>query len=136
MKSKRLLLVFLCFFTNFVQAKHPQCAGNPEPDKCEKRWDEMSKETPEQKQQRINSLEKSRADSMAAAAATPTRLEKASLPEPKIGMSTSDALGTYLGNPTKINKTTTAGLVKEQWVYEKSGHYLYFTNGVLVAIQE
>ena len=38
------------------------------------------------------------------------------------------------GSPRDINKTITATKVSEQWVYS-SGNYLYFTNGILDAIQ-
>ncbi|WP_294593350.1 hypothetical protein [uncultured Rikenella sp.] len=41
---------------------------------------------------------------------------------------------TAWGKPFRINRTTVAGLVSEQWVY--GGHnYLYFENGILVSIQ-
>ena len=39
-----------------------------------------------------------------------------------------------IGNPTRINRTTTAVTIYEQWVY--SGRYLYFENGKLVTIQD
>lgn len=39
-----------------------------------------------------------------------------------------------LGQPQRINKTTTAIMIREQWVY--SSKYLYFENGILVTIQE
>lgn len=39
-----------------------------------------------------------------------------------------------LGEPRRINKTTTATSISEQWVYY--GKYLYFENGELVTIQE
>ena len=38
------------------------------------------------------------------------------------------------GEPASINRTTTALVKSEQWVYS-SGSYLYFEDGVLVAIQ-
>lgn len=39
-----------------------------------------------------------------------------------------------LGHPTRINRTVTATMVHEQWVY--SSKYLYFDNDKLVAIQD
>ena len=39
-----------------------------------------------------------------------------------------------LGTPRRINRTTTAYMIYEQWVY--SGKYLYFENGKLVTIQD
>ena len=50
----------------------------------------------------------------------------------QIGM-TSEMCKMSWGSPEKINRTTTAGKSSEQWVY--SNNYLYFENGVLVAIQ-
>lgn len=50
-----------------------------------------------------------------------------------IGM-TKDQCIEALGHPTRINRTTTALRVSEQWVY--SSRYLYFENGVLVTIQD
>jgi hypothetical protein len=50
-----------------------------------------------------------------------------------IGMSPDQVLASSWGKPRKINTTTTAQGERQQWVY--SGGYLYFTNGVLTAIQ-
>lgn len=50
-----------------------------------------------------------------------------------IGM-TKDQCIEALGHPSRINRTTTAARVSEQWVY--SSRYLYFDNGVLVTIQD
>lgn len=50
-----------------------------------------------------------------------------------IGM-TKDQCIEALGHPTRINRTTTASRVSEQWVYSR--RYLYFENGVLVTIQD
>lgn len=51
-----------------------------------------------------------------------------------IGMSQADVLASSWGRPEKVNRTTTATRVREQWVYG-SGGYLYFDDGVLTAIQ-
>lgn len=54
--------------------------------------------------------------------------------EPKIGMTKTEAENSTWGKPKKINKTTTAYGVHEQWVY--SGYkYLYFDDGILTSIQ-
>ena len=50
-----------------------------------------------------------------------------------IGMTDQDALDSSWGKPRKINRTTNAYGVSEQWVYD--GGYLYFKNGILTSIQ-
>ena len=50
-----------------------------------------------------------------------------------IGMNAQDVRDSSWGKPRSINRTSTANGVSEQWVY--NGNYLYFTNGVLTAIQ-
>ena len=50
-----------------------------------------------------------------------------------IGMTKQQCIDA-IGNPTRINRTTTAVTIYEQWVY--SGRYLYFENGKLVTIQD
>ncbi len=51
-----------------------------------------------------------------------------------IGMVPADALASSWGKPKKVNRTTRASGVREQWVYG-NGNYLYFDNGVLTSIQ-
>lgn len=54
---------------------------------------------------------------------------------PHIGMTRAELEESSWGRPTKINKTTTAYSVREQWCY--SGYrYVYLENGVVVSIQE
>ena len=53
--------------------------------------------------------------------------------KPKIGMTKAEAFKTWC-EPWTVNTTETAGGTREQWVYKDRG-YLYFENGVLVAIQ-
>jgi hypothetical protein len=61
------------------------------------------------------------------------RLSK--LPGASIGMSAKTvAEKSSWGKPDKINRMTTARGTSEQWVYDNGG-YLYFTNGVLTAVQ-
>lgn len=50
-----------------------------------------------------------------------------------IGMSEQQALDSSWGRPERVNRTTTAYGTREQWVYGRN--YLYFTDGVLTAIQ-
>ncbi len=65
----------------------------------------------------------------------PPQSTKYKPPNPFVGMSNSDAVGSSWGHPSKINRTTTAAGVSEQWVYDEVG-YLYFKNGKLTAIQD
>lgn len=52
----------------------------------------------------------------------------------RIGMTAQMAVECGWGKPETINRTTTARGTTEQWVYD--GAYLYFTNGVLTAVQD
>ncbi|WP_062231516.1 hypothetical protein [Fictibacillus sp. FJAT-27399] len=61
--------------------------------------------------------------------------EEAAKPLPTIGMTKKEVLNSKWGQPTDVNKTTTANSVTEQWVYP-GYKYLYFEDGVLTAIQE
>lgn len=56
---------------------------------------------------------------------------------PRVGMTSDEvlALAWPWGKPEKVNTTTTAHAVREQWVYG-AGRYLYFIDGVLTSIQE
>jgi len=54
---------------------------------------------------------------------------------PQIGMTPEQVINeTYLGQPDTVNRTVTAAGSREQWVY-RTGHYLYFEGGRLVAMQ-
>jgi len=54
--------------------------------------------------------------------------------KPSIGMNKAQVEDSSWGKPKDINTTTTAYGTREQWVYENF-NYLYFENGILVAIQ-
>lgn len=54
---------------------------------------------------------------------------------PKIGMTREEVIITKWGRPNKVNKTTTANGVSEQWVYG-SNRYVYLDNGIVTAIQD
>lgn len=51
-----------------------------------------------------------------------------------IGMTAERVIQSKWGRPEKVNRTTTANKVREQWVYGGS-NYLYFTDGILTSIQ-
>lgn len=55
--------------------------------------------------------------------------------KPSIGMSRYGVVLSSWGKPSKINKTTTANGVKEQWVYSIN-KYIYLENDKVTAIQE
>lgn len=55
--------------------------------------------------------------------------------EPKIGMTADEIKASNWGNPEKINKTTYAWGVTEQWCYPNY-KYIYFEDGIVTAIQE
>lgn len=75
-----------------------------------------------------NELSKYRASARAAAEAQRQK------PGVSIGMTTQQvAEQTSWGRPNKVNRTTTANGVDEQWVY--NGGYLYFHNGILRSVQ-
>ena len=52
-----------------------------------------------------------------------------------IGMTANEVENSQWGTPNKVNRTTTANSVSEQWVYG-SGRYVYIDNGIVSAIQE
>lgn len=54
--------------------------------------------------------------------------------DPKVGMTESEVYASTWGSPKKRNKTTTTYGTREQWVYNDG--YIYFENGIVVAIQE
>jgi len=55
--------------------------------------------------------------------------------EPAIGMTEAQVRNSTWGSPEKINRTTTANRVSEQWVY--AGYrYIYFDDGIVTAIQD
>jgi hypothetical protein len=61
---------------------------------------------------------------------------RAALPDPRIGMTMKQVVDrTNWGEPDDVNSVTTANGHAEQWVYGTHGHYLYFRNGRLTAIQ-
>lgn len=59
-----------------------------------------------------------------------------SLPtKPSIGMTADEVRKSTWGNPSKINKTTIAYGVREQWIYSLN-RYIYLEDGIVTAIQE
>ena len=65
--------------------------------------------------------------------------QRSSRPEPKIGMTKTEAEKLTWGEPDKINTTTTASNEFEQWIYRTyytGSKYLHFTNGRLTSISK
>jgi hypothetical protein len=62
------------------------------------------------------------------------RANCARLGEPKLGMTTAEAEKTCWAKPLTINRVDVANHIREQHVYGR-GRYLYFENGILVAIE-
>lgn len=58
----------------------------------------------------------------------------ARLGEPKLGMTAAEAETTCWAKPLAVNRLNVANHIREQHVYGK-GRYLYFENGILVAIE-
>ena len=87
----------------------------------------------------VSAAIKARAGRIAAAwQAERAAVEKADLAKRRkegvsVGMSREEVLQSSWGKPRSINRTTRASGTDEQWVY--GGGYLYFTDGVLRAIQ-
>ena len=52
-----------------------------------------------------------------------------------IGMTREEVLKSNWGRPEHINRTSTATMESEQWVYPDGAGYLYFEHGVLTAVQ-
>lgn len=52
----------------------------------------------------------------------------------RVGQTEGDVLAYGWGRPDKVNRTTNAYGVREQWVYDNK--YLYFENGILTSIQD
>lgn len=55
-----------------------------------------------------------------------------------VGMTAEDVVRSW-GRPEKINRTMTARVTREQWVYRRGGigndQYVYLENGVVVTLQ-
>ncbi len=78
-------------------------------------------------------IEKERKEEAAKEQAERDRLSK--LPGVRIGMTSVEVrTRTNWGAPRSVNRTTTAYGTREQWVYW-GNNYLYFTNGILTAVQ-
>ena len=55
---------------------------------------------------------------------------------PSVGMTEEQVRESTWGEPEKINRTTTASGVEEQWCYTSPRRYVYLRDGVVTAIQE
>lgn len=70
-------------------------------------------------------------------AAAKEKAAQATKKEPRVGMTKAEAEKSTWGYPDKINTTTTASNVFEQWVYRtpySGSKYLHFTNGRISSI--
>lgn len=54
---------------------------------------------------------------------------------PRIGLTAQQVVDEWWGPPASINRTVTARGTSEQWVYQDRA-YLYFTDGILTAVQD
>lgn len=135
MRTHKLIVATIAFASMQSFAGYPQCAGSYEPEKCNRMHDELSKESPSQRAERIKKASDSKAATDKAVEKQPKYRHVQSTEKPRIGMTANDAADSSWGRPKDINTTTTATQVRQQWVYE-GRRYLYFTNGLLTTIQE
>lgn len=141
MRFFTLAIAATAFIACPAWAKHPQCAGNPEPEQCEKMRNELDNETPAQKKERLNKVAVARAYAIKIATKSDpeaAKQEQALKAQKKkrgvhIGMSQQDALDSSWGRPRSKNRTTNANGTTEQWVYD--GGFLYFDGDTLTTIQ-
>jgi hypothetical protein len=54
--------------------------------------------------------------------------------DPKIGMTTKEVTATCWGKPQHVNRTATANVISDQFVYG-NGRYVYLENGIVRSIQ-
>lgn len=52
-----------------------------------------------------------------------------------IGMTALEVEESTWAEPDSINKTVTADIIREQWIY-RNGQYLYFEDGILMSFQD
>jgi hypothetical protein len=54
--------------------------------------------------------------------------------DPHIGMTAKQVEATCWGKPDRVNRTQTAGVISDQYVYD-NGRYVYLRNGIVTSIQ-
>lgn len=75
-------------------------------------------------------------EALAKSACAPEEFNKTALEDKLLIGMKSDCVRLTWGYPNKVNRTTTANGVSEQWIYYRNGtFYLYMKNGVLTAAQ-
>lgn len=92
--------------------------------------EERDKSNKERKQMISELQENAKAKAIASG-----KYRKETKTEPLIGMTSEEVIASTWGKPDRINKTTYAWGVTEQWCY-KDNRYVYLENGSVVAIQE
>jgi hypothetical protein len=55
-------------------------------------------------------------------------------PRTRIGMTAKQVEATCWGKPEHVNRTQTAGVISDQYVYS-NGRYVYLHNGIVTSIQ-
>ena len=135
MRTHKLILISIAFASMQSMAGYPQCAGSYEPEKCNRLYEELSKESPLQRAERIKRAADNKSATDKAVEKQPKYRHVQSTEKPRIGMTAIDAADSSWGRPKDINTTTTATQIRQQWVYG-GRRCLYFTNGLLTTIQE
>ncbi len=98
--------------------------------------DILAKENGERQAVELEALRKQRQDDLQKTREEQARRAEIAKPFPRIGMRKIQVLNrTNWGKPNDINRTITAGTIREQWIYG-NGRYLYFANDILIAIQD
>lgn len=124
--------IFAVTISISANAGSAACIGNPDPVACEAFEAKLALETPTQKADRAHRLEKSR--QLANAQVLKQAAVKAKDRGVSISMSQSEVRASSWGLPQRVNRTTTASGVTEQWVYGNR-NYLYFRDDKLTSIQ-
>ncbi|OIJ22027.1 hypothetical protein BKP45_04945 [Anaerobacillus alkalidiazotrophicus] len=88
-------------------------------------WNELHKE--ERDYQKMVSVQSKRDER--------ERIVEANKPLPKVGMTSNEVLESRWGKPEKVNRTTTANRVREQWAYPNF-KYIYLEDGIVTAIKD
>lgn len=65
---------------------------------------------------------------------TPEECETVAAHKVGLGMNAEQVKLSW-GKPSAINETIRTGLTSEQWVYSKSGQYVYLENGFVTSVQ-
>lgn len=107
-------------------------------DKKQKALIALARDYPEQAQPYAEAVTRAQSEADKASGAKAAAMERKIAAEARkqgvrIGMVQEEVIMSSWGRPRHVNRTVTAGSVREQWVY--GGGYLYFEDGRLTAIQ-